>query len=326
MTSQPHLVERAARQSRNPLLDVAGEPPRPIPTAPAMLEPGLPDPGVETPAAPPVPTAAPATQAAAAPPAAAAPGTAAADATDAVPVEAMRRAGLAVFGAERTRVMEEWRVIASTLLRRQPKRQAGGGMGNVLMVTSSRAREGKSFCALNLAATIANNRQAPTVLIDLDAKLNALSKLLGLADRPGLLDLIEQPSLPVAAVLVNTAVPNLQLMPLGGLAASSSQGSEAGVTFPLIKALERVARQLADRLIVFDTAPCLATGDAAALAPLVGQIAMVVEAEATQKNDLDAALTLLTPCPTISLVLNKVRNQRSGHFGVETYGYDGQRR
>ena len=246
--------------------------------------------------------------------------------TPPIDLEALRRAGLAVSGTDRTRVMEEWRVIASTLLRRQPKRQAGGGMGNALMVTSSRAREGKSFCSINLAATIASNRQAPTVLIDLDAKLNALSRLLGLSDRRGLLDLIDEPSLPISAVLVATAVPNLQILPLGGLAGSSVRGSEAGVTFPLIKTLERISRQLADRLIVLDTAPCLATGDAAALAPLIGQIAMVVEAEATQKNDIEAALALLTPCPLISLVLNKVRNQTSGHFGVETYGYDGRRR
>ena len=308
MTSQPHLVERAASQGRNPLLDPVGDTPAVIPAAaalrPSVIKPSAlaPETGAVLPASEPMPESAP------------------------VAVEAMRKAGLAVFGADRTRVMEEWRVIASTLLRRQPKRQAGGGMGNVLMVTSSRAREGKSFCALNLAATIANNRQAPTVLIDLDAKLNALSKVLGLSNRPGLLDLMDEPSLPVASVLVATAVPNLQLLPLGGLAASSVQGSEAGVTFPLIKTLERVARQLADRLLVYDTAPCLATGDAAALAPLVGQIAMIVEAETTQRNDVEASLSLLAPCPLISLVLNKVRHQTSGHFGVETYGYDGQRR
>ena len=63
-----------------------------------------------------------------------------------------------------------------------------------------------------------------------------------------------------------------------------------------------------------------------ALAPLVGQIAMIVEAETTQKDDIDAALNLIATCQVISFVLNKARNHSSGHFGVEYYGYDSQGR
>ncbi len=303
--SQPsHLVERAARQSRNPLLDPAAKP------LPGMS------------VAAPIPTIAvdEAPQVAATTQAAPRPG------QEIVSIEALKRAGLAVVGSDRTRVMEEWRVVASTLLRQQPRRQADGSMGNTLMVTSSRAREGKSFCSLNLAATIANNRQAPTVLVDLDAKPNAVSKLLGLTDHPGLLDLMDQPTLALSDLLVATAIPNLQILPLGSQAASAARGSEAGVTFALLTTLERVARQLTDRLLIFDTAPCLATGDAAALAPLVGQIAMIVEAETTQKEDIDAALNLIATCQVISFVLNKARNHSSGHFGVEYYGYDSQGR
>ena len=243
-----------------------------------------------------------------------------------ISIAVLKRAGLAVVGTDRTRVMEEWRVVASTLLRQQPRRQSDGSMGNTLMVTSSRAKEGKSFCSLNLAATMANNRQAPTVLVDLDAKPNAVSKLLGLADYPGLLDLMEEPSLSLLDLLVPTALPHLHILPLGSQAASAARGSEAGVTFGLLASLEQVSKQLANRLLVFDTAPCLATGDAAALAPLVGQIAMIVEAETTQKHDIEASLSLVSTCQVISLILNKARNHTSGHFGVEYYGYDSQGR
>lgn len=247
-----------------------------------------------------------------------------------ISIEMMKRAGLAVFGSDRSRVMEEWRVIASTLVRQQRRRMtgnagngAGAGMVNTLMVTSSRAKEGKSFCSLNLAATIANNRRAPTVLVDLDAKPNALSKLLGLADAPGLLDLVANPSLPMANLLVATAVPNLHVLPIGSRTASGTRGNEAGVTHAVIDALERVARHFGDRLLVLDTAPCLATSDAVTLAPLVGQIAMIIEAETTQKNDIETALGLLAPCGAITLVLNKARTYASGHFGIEYYGFDG---
>ena len=86
--------------------------------------------------------------------------------------------------------------------------------------------------------------------------------------------------------------------------------------------LERIARRDPDRLLILDTAPCLASSDAAALAPHVGQIAMVVEAQRTQRGELDSALDLLASCETISLVLNKARAGNNGRFGsyYDRYG------
>lgn len=314
---QQHLIERAARQFLDPALTLD----------PAVANPGIADraPEALAPSFGTLPYVAPKADAADEVDAAHE-ADALAKTAEPVSLEMLRRAGLAVFGNDRSRVMEEWRVIASILARQQRRRLAdtGVGMANTLMVTSSRAREGKSFCSLNLAATIAaNNRRAPTILVDLDAKPNALSKLLGLGDSPGLLDFVADPSLPIPSLLFPTAVPNLHVLPIGSRTASGTRGSEAGVTHGVIEALERVARHFSERLLVLDTAPCLATSDATALAPLVGQIAMIVEAELTQKTDIETALSLLTSCEAVTLVLNKARTHASGHFGIEYYGFDG---
>ena len=246
------------------------------------------------------------------------------DAVDAISVETLVRAGMAVIGDDRSRVMEEWRVIASTLLLYQPRRQGVTGLANALMITSSLAREGKSFCAINLSGTLATNMGRATLLIDIDAKPNALTSLLGLSNHPGLLDLAANPSLPLASLIVPTALPKLHFLPLGSLTAAAQKGSDAGITHAVATALESVARQSAGRILVLDTAPCLATGDAATLAPLIGQIAMVVAAETTQRSSIDTALGLLAACKVITLVLNKARVEASGHFGVEYYGFDGK--
>ena len=235
-----------------------------------------------------------------------------------VDLAAMQRAGMIVFGAQRSRAIEEWVVVASTLLRQQ-KGANVSSMGNSLMVTSSRVAEGKSFCSINLAATIAQIRHGPLLLIDLDSKPQCLSAVLGLGDRPGMWDLLAGPGPDLTRFIVPTVVPNLHILPIGGRTAS---GRRPENQLP-IAALQALGRQLPEWLLVLDTAPCLSTSDAATLAPMVGQIAMIVEAQRTQKSDIEAALGLLEPCETVTFVLNKAQAQMPGHFGADYYGYHG---
>lgn len=293
-----HLIERAVRRSGNPQLlerldKVAGPPA---------------EPGLESNVKPEQPTfeqssdAAPTLR----------------NTSAAIPLEVMQRAGLVVVGPTRSRMIEEWRVITSGLLRTQPQRTSARALPNSLMVTSSRAREGKSFCTLNLAATVAQSRNVDTIIVDLDAKYGSLSTLLGLADAPGLLQLALDPSLSIDSAIAQTAVPHLSILPLG---VGSGKGADAGVTKPVATALERLARRFPDRLLILDTAPCLATSDASTLAQFVGQIAVIVEAEITQKSDLESTLELLVSCDAVALVLNKAREQASGHFGTQYFGY-----
>ena len=84
------------------------------------------------------------------------------------------------------------------------------------MVTSARPREGKSFIALNIAASIAAELTQPVLLVDADTKPAGTTLLLGLGDHPGLLDLAASPGQPVGDIVVPTAVPGLFFLPVGG--------------------------------------------------------------------------------------------------------------
>ncbi len=233
-------------------------------------------------------------------------------------LDALRRAGVMVLGERRSRAAEEWRVIADMLQRRQ-RATFGRSLPGALMLTSSRPAEGKSFCALNLAATIARGGSADVLLVDLDDKPDSLTGLLGLAGQPGLHDLAAGQETALENAVVGTAQPNLSVLPTGRLV-EAERGH--GVTRAVIATLERIARRDPDRLLILDTAPCLASSDAAALAPHVGQIAMIVEAQRTQRGELDSALDLVATCETISLVLNKARAGSTSRFGsyYDRYG------
>jgi Mrp family chromosome partitioning ATPase len=85
--------------------------------------------------------------------------------------------------------------------------------------------------------------------------------------------------------------------------------------------MAEMTRRFADRYIIIDTPPCMASSDAAALAPLVGQIVFIVEAHHTQQVEIEASLSMLSACPRISLLLNKSDTMAGEHFGSYEYYY-----
>jgi protein-tyrosine kinase len=230
---------------------------------------------------------------------------------------ALEKSGLVVGHKVRTRISEEFRITVGHLLRAmQANYSPGRGAPNVIMITSARPGEGKSFSTLNLAGSIAQHTQREVLLMDVDAKQRSISSQLGLTDRPGLLDLSNNPSLRIEDVIIKTSIPHLSLMPVGS---GQSGGLDITQTRPVTTLVERIARRFPNSVVLLDAPPCLSTSDPSTLAPFVGQIVMVVEAERTQRNEVIAALDLIKSCPSVTLMLNKIRLTTSYTFGAYHY-------
>ena len=230
---------------------------------------------------------------------------------------ALEKSGLVVGHKVRTRISEEFRISVGHLLRSmQANYSPGRGAPNVIMITSARPGEGKSFSTLNLAGSIAQHTQREVLLIDVDAKQRSISSQLGLADRPGLLDLSNNSTLRIEDVIIKTSIPHLSLMTVGS---GQSGGLDITQTRPITTLVERIARRFPNSVVLLDAPPCLSTSDPSTLAPFVGQIVMVVEAERTQRNEVVAALDLIKACPSVTLMLNKIRLTTSYTFGAYHY-------
>ena len=67
--------------------------------------------------------------------------------------------------------------------------------------------------------------------------------------------------------------------------------------------------------------PTSVTSDPAVLAPVVGQILFVVEADRTQRDEVEASLDLIQACPTITMVLNKQQISSRYTFGAYSSYY-----
>ena len=333
--SRAHLVERAveAMAGRSPAAPPAAAPPSAAatPAAPAAEAPVTPVPGVS---AAPITPAAPATSAAPVAPAApippvtpratippVAPPAQLAPAHAPIGVETLASAGLVVapVGTSRSRLSEEIAVIQHAVLRTlKTTRSSDGRNARIIMVTSAKPGEGKTFISLNLAASLANSGTRPVVLVDVDGKVFSISRLLGHADSPGIRMLAAEPTRLPAPLLVPTAVKRLSLLPYGPLP-PEMPGIPPGQL--VTAALLRMAAALPDHLFVLDTPPCLSTSDPGALAPIAGQVLVVVEAERTQKNEVEAALDMVEACPTLQLVLNRAVLTANDTFGAYG-GYD----
>ena len=221
-------------------------------------------------------------------------------------------AGAIDWSSDRTPVMEEIRLIKRRLLRRAFDNKTEGGLSHLVMVTSAKPREGKTFTSTNLAISISQEEDYNVLLVDADIRRQALRQNLGLEANRGFVDLLMDPTIDLADVLLRTNIPRLSVLPAGTM---SDRAPELLASSRMRDLIDDMAYRYRDRIIIFDTAPCLVSSDAATLAAHVGQTVFVVEAEQTQQHEIVAALNLVSACPDISLVLNKAQPIASTSYG-----------
>lgn len=235
-----------------------------------------------------------------------------------IEMAALHRAGMFDWSRGRSRISEEFRLAQRQLLRAAFAPAAEAGVSNLVMVTSARPGEGKTFAAVNLAGSVAAQGDYHVLLIDSDSKRDSVCQALGLADAPGVLDLAANPSLDPAEVILRTEIEHLSLLPVGR---ERDRSSELFASRDMTKLIQRLGRRFSDRLLILDAAPCLSTSDPAALSTVVGQILFVVEAERTQREEVEAALDLIQACPLVMLLLNKMQVTNRYTFGAYSNYY-----
>jgi protein-tyrosine kinase len=231
---------------------------------------------------------------------------------------ALERGGMVDWSRARSRISEEFRLVQRQILRIAFGNGSEPGFSNLLMVTSARPGEGKSFTSINLAGSIARQGDHSVLLVDTDSKRDSICSSLGLAEARGLLDLVANPKLDPGALIIKTPIERLSILPVGRERTRSAELFSAKEMTRLIQSL---GRRYVDRILILDASPCLSTSDPAVLAPVVGQVLFVVEADVTQRTEVEASLDLIQACPIIALVLNKQKISSRYTFGAYSSYY-----
>lgn len=218
------------------------------------------------------------------------------------------------------RISEEFRVIKRPLLLNAfPRTGVKDPKSHVIMITSARPREGKTFTAINLGMSIASEPDLNVLLIDTDSHNMDMEERLGIEGRKGLIDILAGDNLSISDVILRTNIPNFSVVPCGQ---RHSMETELLASQRMIDMVDDIARRYPDRVIIFDTVPALASSVASVLALHVGQVVVVVESESTQRQAVEETVALVSGCKNVSLVLNKCLYQETAGFGY--YGYYGR--
>lgn len=232
-------------------------------------------------------------------------------------LESMRLKGLLTPDAKQSTTGEEFRVIKRPLIANAfGKGTAPVRNGKRIMVTSAFPGEGKSFCAINLAMSIAAERDQKVLLIDADVARPSIPRELGISAEAGLMDWLIDGKLDVADLVLATNVDKLSILPAGRRHQSAT---ELLASTSMSRLLEQISSRYPDRICIFDSPPLLVTTEARVLASYMGQIVMVVEAGRTPRDIVMEALSTIESNEIIGLVLNKAKKiETSGYYG---YGY-----
>lgn len=188
----------------------------------------------------------------------------------------------------------------------------------LVLITSALPAEGKSFTALNLAFSVARERDVSVLLVDADVPKSHLSRTFGLQDMPGLTDALTDESIDVDSLVVGTDIRGLEILPAGRPAEGAAELLASARMGQIATRLARHPR----RLVLFDCPPLLASSEARALKQIPGQVLIVTRAGRTSRQALLDAIALIDKSKLHGLVLNEA-HAPSGDGYYTNYGYSG---
>jgi Mrp family chromosome partitioning ATPase len=195
-------------------------------------------------------------------------------------------------------------------------RRSNGAKNRIVVVTSARPGEGKTYTATNLALAFAYEQDTRVLLVDGDAYRHSILDYLGISADKGWLDVITDTA-SLNSVKLRTNFPNLELLPAGR--------ERSGI--PELMSSDRMNAFLGElqnadpsRILIIDSVPCLTSTEPAILSELAGQTLLIVAADETPRDDIEASLRALKASASVNLVLNKTHPLLTEQF--RSYGYN----
>jgi Mrp family chromosome partitioning ATPase len=219
-----------------------------------------------------------------------------------------------------TGLLEEFRIVKRQLLLTAAESRSGRAAphGERILICSAHPGEGKTFCAVNLALSMAAEKDTEVLLVDADFAKPSVLSALGLPGGPGLMDALADPAVAVEDCIISTDIAGLFVLPAGNSTGSDTEYLAAAHTQQV---LDQLTFQAPNRIVIFDSPPVLAASPASELAMHVGQALMVVRADQTGEAALRDALSILSGCDDIKLLLNCTRFSPTGRRFGSYYGY-----
>lgn len=192
----------------------------------------------------------------------------------------------------------------------------------MILLTSALPGDGKTFTAINLALSMARERDTSLLLVDADVPRSRISEIFDLRDKPGLVDALVHESRDVESYVLHTDVRDLDILPAGAQVENATELLASARMAQIAARLTRHPR----RLVLFDSAPLLGSTEARSLVKVPGQIVLVVRACETPRQAVLDAVAHLEEGKLQGFILNEAPTARGSgyYYGYSSYGTAGR--
>lgn len=236
-----------------------------------------------------------------------------------IDVEAMRMSGYLPEQTVEKQFAERYRQIKRPLVDRAATSTSHGELDpRVIMITSALPGEGKTFNSVNLAFSLARERDISLLLVDADILKPNVSEIFGVKQEPGLMNALTDEALPVESLVIGTSVKGLSILPAGQYAEGAS---ELLLSNHMKQILQQLLAANPRRIILLDSPPLLITSESRALMKVAGQTVLVVRIGQTPVQAVKDALGLIGDSVLGGVMLNEARlTLTESFYGYGTYG------
>jgi protein-tyrosine kinase len=232
--------------------------------------------------------------------------------------EALRASELLPAPTEERRLAHEYRQIKRPLIANAFGRGAPAlPRGQVLVVVSALPGDGKTFTSINLALSLAAEKDITVLLVDADVAKPHVSRMLGLSGDQGLLDALRDEHLDTESLVLRTDVKGLEFLPAGR---SPENATELLASARMETIVSQLISRDPNRIVLFDSPPLLLTSESRVLCGVAGQAVLVVGAGRTPQRAVLEAISHIGEGRFIGLVLNQAPQGDQSSY----YGYYGQ--
>lgn len=200
-------------------------------------------------------------------------------------------------GHEASRSSDVFRELRSLLL-------SVAGLSNpVILVSGVRRQVGASFVARNLAASIAMDAERTALLIDCHWRQPSQQQVFELGSGPGLADYLRTSGMSAEAIIYDSGVPRLRVIPAG---ATLARDADMLGSLRMRSLLGALRMRYEDRCIILDAPPARGSPEAHLLAKRADLVLLVAGEGMHRSEDVLAAAATFDPAKLAGVVFNEM--------------------
>jgi protein-tyrosine kinase len=230
----------------------------------------------------------------------------------------LRESKISLPGDRNSITFNEFRGVKRKLIP-LASRNSTGRAQNVVMISSALPNEGKTFTSINLAITLAAEKNLNVILVDGDVIRSSLDGYFTGQERKGLTDLLSNSAVKLDDVLHRCSdIPNMHVLFAG---AQNDTAPEMFASARMAEICHALSTRFPQSIVIIDSPPVLATSEPTSIVAHIDHLIMVVAAGRSSRHQVETSLSALSSCRSISLLFNKAPKwQRPSQGSYYYYG------